>query len=452
VRTEEYWADICILGLGPAGIGAAVTLARMGIPASVICIDAGMGLEERDCSVMKGTDCVQDRPCRVISGFGGSSLLGGGKLSLLPAGKGLVEVVGSHDIADNGMRKSLALLRQYIDVRIPVLATADVTSARQYYGALGFDYRYYENCLVDPEGLRKVYNVFLRTMYQSRFQVLFETSVYAIERRRKGFTMYARMQDRQIAIRIDGAVLVGTGRLGVQLLKKVGEDLSLSYEEGELDIGVRIEFPTDVFPDLDRYHTDLKLLFGDARTFCVCKDGKVVTYLFGGTGFTEGYRDYLRPTGFSNLAITLRLTPPESTEMWRAMVGTGTFASRTRPVIQSLADLETETPTESSRRVETTLGCCRPGTVMSCFPRSIWPRLRSSLRRFADAFLPRAAWDSVGILAPEMGVQYPRFALNRDFSISPGLYLIGDAAGHFRGILQAFCSGVLCAEGLTSAL
>ena len=54
----------------------------------------------------------------------------------------------------------------------------------------------------------------------------------------------------------------------------------------------------------------------------------------------------------------------------------------------------------------------------------------------------------MNIFAPEVDYNGLSFPVNSDFSIIPRLYLIGDCTGRFRGILQAFCSGSICAESI----
>ena len=44
---------------------------------------------------------------------------------------------------------------------------------------------------------------------------------------------------------------------------------------------------------------------------------------------------------------------------------------------------------------------------------------------------------------------WKKFILNRDFQTNVnGIYIIGDATGHFRGAMQAMASGLLCADEL----
>lgn len=98
------------------------------------------------------------------------------------------------------------------------------------------------------------------------------------------------------------------------MLKHLNTQLNLRGKENHIDVGVRLEFPTDLYPDITKYHNDLKLLFNNARTFCVCKDGRVTHYWLEGIFFMEGNYNPNDKSGFTNLGILMRLKPSRENE------------------------------------------------------------------------------------------------------------------------------------------
>jgi uncharacterized FAD-dependent dehydrogenase len=97
---------ICIVGLGPAGIAAALTFANSTCAKYVLCIDAGSYPSERHCAALENQSCKKEKLCQVISGFGGCSLISGGKISGYPAGNGLSSILGSSRANEDTNRRS----------------------------------------------------------------------------------------------------------------------------------------------------------------------------------------------------------------------------------------------------------------------------------------------------------------------------------------------------------
>ena len=50
-------------------------------------------------------------------------------------------------------------------------------------------------------------------------------------------------------------------------------------------------------------------MFGDARTYCLCKNGKVALYRIDEVCFTEGYFTSESLTDLTNIGILVRLKP-----------------------------------------------------------------------------------------------------------------------------------------------
>jgi uncharacterized FAD-dependent dehydrogenase len=88
------------------------------------------------------------------------------------------------------------------------------------------------------------------------------------------------------------------------------------------------------------------------------------------------------------------------------------------------------------------------GDVNNAFPASIATEVREAVLYFAQRLLPRQHWEEVRVFAPEVEYAGLSFLVKPNFSIRQGFYVIGDSVGQFRGIAQAFCSGIICAENL----
>lgn len=448
-RQNNYKTKVCIVGLGPAGIGAALKFLDSDMANDVMCLDAGNPPNDRSCSIIQNNGCKKEEPCSIIGGFGGCSLFGS-KMSTFPAGGGLVKVLNSKDLAQRKLLEALKLLGNYIPLQKPNIAQSECKSAREHFGKMGFKYKYYDVYLYNQEDLQKAYQKILLQLNSAGMSLLLNTKIIQIEHEENGFKLVALHNGRKITIFSDCLVL-GIGRLGCSFLKSLNSKLNLGGKENHLDVGVRLEFLTDLYPDIDKYHNDLKLLFNNARTFCICKDGKIAPYLLEGVYVTEGFHNPNHKSGFTNMGILIRLKPSKQNEVIldeikkRSLkIGNG------KSGCQKLSDyLGIYTKNfNSANRLDSSISFWLQKDVNQYFPQPLSIKIKDAVRYFASQLLPKNRWDEVSVFAPEIDYGGLSFPVNSDFSIIPKMYLIGDCTGKFRGILQAFCSGIICAESI----
>ena len=86
--------------------------------------------------------------------------------------------------------------------------------------------------------------------------------------------------------------------------------------------------------------------------------------------------------------------------------------------------------------------------INNLFPSSISEKIKKAVYYFVSRLFPKDYWQNVIIFAPEVHYAGHSFPVKSDFSILPRMYLIGECTGRFRGILQAFTSGMICAENI----
>ncbi|MEG2262714.1 MAG: FAD-dependent oxidoreductase, partial [Raoultibacter sp.] len=93
---ESISTDVVIVGAGPAGIFAALSLLETGNPPRILIVEKGLAIEERSCPKHKVGHCVECDPCRITTGFSGAGAFSDGKLSLsCEVGGDLPELIGA---------------------------------------------------------------------------------------------------------------------------------------------------------------------------------------------------------------------------------------------------------------------------------------------------------------------------------------------------------------------
>ena len=244
-------------------------------------------------------------------------------------------------------------------------------------------------------------------------------------------------------------LVLATGRSGAPLLSRLANYGTPLCYLGRYDVGVRLEFPYDCWPTIDRYHNDLKLEFGHARTFCVCVNGTVAPYRVGNAFLLEGYSDPATSTGLTNLGIALRVSDNDPLFFNKIVDRVGTISGG-RPVRESLVTYLGEGGA-SGHDIRSSITFWHPGPVSACYPAHVSSRIRDSVRRFASAFLPQHEWRRVAVFGPEVDYYWPTVVVKPDFRTAiDKLFVIGDATTRFRGILQAFASGLHTARVLAN--
>ena len=447
-RLNEYTPKVCIVGLGTAGIGAALTFLDSDLATDVLCLDAGKHLNDRSCSILQNRICRKEKPCQIVSGTGGCSLFGS-KISVFPAGGGLADILGSKELAQRKLSQAFSLLNNYLSLQKPNVTQSKRKSAKELFWKMGFKYKYYDAYLYNQEELQKSYQKIFLQLKSAGMLLLLNTKLIQIDSNEDGFELVAIRNGQKIAISTKYLVL-GIGRLGRSLLESLNIKLSLGGKENQLDVGVRLEFPTDLYSDINKYHNDLKLLFNDARTFCVCKNGKIAPYFLEGVYFTEGYYNPMCRSGLTNLGILIRLKPsPQNKLIFDEIKKRALKISDGKPCAQRLPDylgICVKTHKFSKSFDSSIFGI--QTDVNQYFPQPISAKIKKAVHYFASRLLPSDRWDEVIVFAPEVDYGGLFFPVNSDFSIIPRMYLIGDCTGRFRGILQAFCSGIVCAESI----
>jgi len=446
----NYNYDICIVGLGPAGIGAALTFSSYNSAFNVLCLDTGASIDIKSCSILQNGNCTQDKPCQMISGFGGSSLLGGGKISAFPAGSKFADILGSKILAERKIAEALELFNNYVPLYKPRKTIEDINKAKDLFNKLGFEYKYYDVYLYNQEELRKAYERIFSQLESAGISLFLNTKLVKMDYQDNGFKLIAKHNGRNISI-YSKYIILGVGRLGRTMLNSFNTKLNLNGEENYLDVGVRLEFPTDLFPDITKYHDDLKLHFDDARTFCVCMDGKIALYLLEDVVYTDGCFNPKYKSGLTNLGIMIRLKPSKQNEIIiREIKRKLLNVTKGKPICQKLSNYLNvhSTNQDTSKYLKSSISFYIQGDVNQCFPTDISTKIKEAVLYFTSRLLPKDSWGTVNVFAPEIDYGGMSFPIKSDFSIAPRMYLIGDCTGRFRGTLQAFCSGIVCAESI----
>jgi hypothetical protein len=453
--------DVVVVGAGPAGLFAALELAKAG-GLKVALIDGGYRASQRRCPLQtpleKCTFCV---PCHIMYGIGGAGTLSSGLINLRPdVGGDLHELVGDWD-------KAMELIN-YIDKifvefgapnnvyepNMELIEKLSALAARVNARIVPIRQRH-----MGTDGSVKVVDNMMQYLEGAGVAVMYATWAIEVEKGDNGvFTVKTSR-----GVLNARAVLLAPGRGGAEWLISQLKRLGASLDFGPIDIGVRVEVPYHVMrPLTDAVHDPKVILYTSkyddkVRTFCTNPRGFVVKEVYADGTIGVNGETYLEKksenTNFAFL-VTLRLTDPmeDTIEYGKSIARLATKLGGGKPLIQRLYDLERgqRSTWERIRRssISPTLKDVTPGDISLALPHRVVEDIIEGLKKL-DELAPGVASPQTLIYAPEIKYYSARPTVDKNLMTTvPGLFVAGDGAGLSRGINVAAATGVLAARGI----
>ncbi|MHB9037945.1 MAG: NAD(P)/FAD-dependent oxidoreductase [Armatimonadota bacterium] len=435
--------DVLIVGAGPAGIFAALHLAKMK-DVSVCIIDKGADIDQRV------------RKTELLSGWGGAGAFSDGKLTLSPEVGGQLNTLMSE--------REVRRLLKYVDQiwvnyggSEKVYGTnedqvSDIEHSAQLAGMklIHAEVRHLgtEMC---PAILTR-----MRDALRERVDVKMDTPIQELVV--SGSKVVGVKTASGDVIKAD-YVIVAPGRSGSDWLAKEAQRLHLKTMTNPVDVGVRVEIPAAVMHDITDIVYEPKLVYysksfdDKVRSFCVCPNGEVVIEKHDGVTSVNGHSYARKKTANTNFALLVSnsFTEPfhEPTAYGRYIASLANLLSG-GVIVQRLGDLESGHRSTASRiercLTEPTLTTAVPGDLSFVLPYRHLSGILEMLHAM-DRLAPGIASPHTLIYGVEVKFYSSRVELTDKLETAvENLFAIGDGAGVTRGLAQASASGVIVAH------
>lgn len=456
MQKKEY--GVIIVGAGPAGMFAANELAGS---MTVLVIDMGRDINERECKMKRRGICTHCDPCDIMCGVGGAGTYSDGTLNLRP------DIGG--DLAEQTQDPEYAWeLVDFVDKVFLKYGAPDhlfipkgdeVEQLKRRAASVGARFIEIIQRHIGSDNAPVVIKNFEKDMKEKGVEFLLGVKVEDLMIEENTCTGVILKDDIKINSRF---TIIAPGRVGAKWIDEILHKHKIEAKYAPIDVGVRVEVPSIIMDPITyinhdpKFHIQTKTYDDFVRTFCTNEKGFVVK---------EEYEDFVATNGHSmtneqsentNFAFLVRveLTEPiENTVRYgRSIAKLATTIGGGKPVLQRMGDLRRGRRSTAKRlkknQVINTLKDVTPGDISMALPHRIVTDIWEGLE-VLNEIIPGVAADSTLLYAPEIKFYSMQVIVDTNMESSvKNLFAAGDGAGLSRDIVNAAATGVIAGRGI----
>ncbi|MBP2651747.1 MAG: Pyridine nucleotide-disulfide oxidoreductase [Firmicutes bacterium] len=453
--------DVAILGGGPAGIYAAYELVIKQPNARIVMLEAGKDIYSRHCPISekKVTNCINCKPCAIMRGFGGAGAFSDGKYNFTTQfGGWLTDYLSDEKVLD---------LIDYVDkINLKYGAPSEQFSTENSnVGRTAIKHGLYllqakVRHLGTENNLKILEHIY--EYLKTKITFFFNTPVATITKQNQGYSLLTN-KDLEINCKY---LISAPGRAGSEWFSLQCKTLGLPLFNNQVDVGVRVEIPAEIFRHITDEVYEAKLVYrtkqyGDlVRTFCMNPNGYVVAENTDGiiTANGHSYCDKALDSQNTNFALLVsnRFTEPfnephqygKRIASFSNMLGGGVL-------VQRFGDLVKGRRTNEHRLNQSftkpTLKAT-PGDLSLVLPKRHLDNIIEMIYAL-DSIAPGMANDDTLLYGVEVKFYSSRLKLSEELETElPNFFAVGDGAGITRGLSQASASGVHVARIISNRI
>tara|TARA_Y100000310_G_C20649624_1_gene798623 strand:- start:157 stop:1500 length:1344 start_codon:yes stop_codon:yes gene_type:complete len=444
---------VAIIGAGPAGLFAAHKLKGK---ADITIFDQGRSIEKRKCQNNSQKNCTKCNPCNITCGVGGAGLHSDGKLIYHKrTGNNLTELIKEEkvEVLLNNVEEIFEKYGVKAEIRNEKAEQDMLTKASQY----GIEYIPSKQAHVGSDKLPKIIKKLVSDL---EAKIITKEKIIEINPKRK------RIFGKKESYAFD-YLIIATGRSGGKWLEQISKKLGIKKTYNPVDIGVRIEVPSEIMKKACEISWDFKARMitptyeDPIRTFCVCPNGFVARENHNDFCLVNGHSKKDEQSQNTNFAFLSHWKPKDPIKSGNtygeAIAQKASIIWGGKPVIQRLGDLRRGRRSTWKRitkyqKPQPTLIDSTPGDLGSGLEYRFVLNILEGLEKL-NKIIPGVAQDSTLLYAPEIKFHGIKIITDQYLQTNiSNIYVAGDGAGVSRGIVGAAASGLLAAKGILKNL
>ena len=455
--------DVIMVGAGIANIMGALRLIKTDPTISILMLEKGPSIRNRGCPKNKVGKCVHCKPiCNISGGFSGAGCFSDGKLTFSKEiGGNLIDYI-DNDIFDTleewvndiftefgGSNEELVFDKDFADSFSNECQRYNMKLIKSRVRHLGSDglYRIMSNIYDYFEALDNI-------------QVVCNTTVTRIDFDAKRVVLEHPIPvDRAESVGIDtfyaDYISIAVGRSGSNWLRGICEENNIPLENGQLDIGVRVELPAIMMKDVcDKLYEAKIVNYSETenkvRTFCMNPGGIVVQENYDDKIVgVNGHSLLNTKTDATNFAllVTCKFTQPfnKPIEYGRRICELTNFLADGKVMVQRLIDLKNKKRSTHERMArlsfKPTLKDAEPGDLRYVLPANVIDSLIDTIDNLNNVIPGINGKDTI-FYGTEAKFYSSKIVLDKSLeSKYPNIFFAGDSSGITRGIMQAGIAG-----------